>query len=200
MIYEASAAPDQDGKPLRRVEVWLVEPVTKMIGKAWPRLDNGKPQALTAIEEPVYMVMHLPSGRVVESFSFGVSMEAQEEMVAGVRLQPLTKLVGHLEVTDAAEKIIRDWGAGNDEIFNDLKRWRTSFSSDPVLIPHDDRVPSGEMKQLAASEIEPGVYLTATRGIHRDWQHKEGWYLHIDFWAGHAIDRKMGRTPLGKQR
>lgn len=199
MSIKVAAAPNEDGRALRRVEVWLVEPVTKVVGKAWPRLDNGEPQALTAIEEPVMMVVHLPGGRVIESFSFGVFMEAQDGLVSEVILQPLAKLVGHLEVTDDAEKFVLDWKVGNDEILNKLRNWRSRYSSDPVLIPYEQRQPNPEMTQHAASEIEPGVTLNATRGIIRDSDHKEGWYLRISFSANKAVDRKMGRKPVGER-
>ena len=191
MVRSAVSAPVEEDDELRRVEVWLAESVERVEGWDWGRGRNGKPLMMTAIQEPAYVVVHLPSGKTLESYTNGATMNNDDGFVSKVVLQPLPELAkSYDEVVDAAETIVRRWDIDNAELSTDFARWREMYDSDPLLLDPDERKPNRSLKHYASGEIEFDIFLEPERAIHYS---NEGWYLQMNIYAGYAVDRRMGR-------
>ena len=191
MIGPAVTATKEDNKEIPRVEVWLAESVDKVEGIEWFRGDDDDPLMMTVIQEPAYVVVHLPSGKRLESYTNGATMNNDDGLVSKVVLQPLPELAkSYDEVVDAAETIVRRWDIDNAELKSSLAAWREMYDSDPLLLDPAERKPNRSLKHYAGGEIEFDIILSPERAIHDS---NEGWYLQMNLYAGYAVNRKMGR-------
>jgi hypothetical protein len=189
MVRTATAVTQQDNAEILRVEVWLAESVDRVKGFDWPRFKNdGLPHEITAIQEPAYVVIHLPSGKIIESFTMGSTMNNDGGYVSKVVLQPLPELAKtYDEVVDAAEVILKRWSL-EDMFLDGLAKWRGMYEQDPILIPREERRPN--YKKYINVEIEPGIWLSPERDIHF---RGEGWYLQMNVYGGDAVRKKIGQ-------
>ena len=187
-----AATKTDDDADIRRVEVWLAESVDKVKGFDWPYFKNDQqPHEITAIQEPAYVVVHLPSGKTLESYTNGATMNNDDGFVSKVVLQPLPELAkSYDDVVDAAEAIVQRWDIDNAELKSSLAAWREMYDSDPLLLDPDERKPNRSLKHYAGGEIEFDIILSPERAIHYS---NEGWYLQMNIYAGYAVNRKMGR-------
>lgn len=189
MVRATATTTNEKTEDLQRVEVWLAESVEKVKGIDWFRGDNGQPLMMTVIQEPAYFVIHLPSGKVLESFTMGATMNNDDGYVSKVVLQPLPELArSYNEVINAAEALVERWDIGNPELDASLAAWRGMYEKDPLLIPPEERGLSPKL--YANAEIEPDIWLSPERDIHDS---NKGWYLQMNLWAGNAIARKLGK-------
>jgi len=182
-----------DAEDIAMIEVWLAEPIERIKGQPWPSSKtNGKPLSLTAIQKPSYFIIHLPSGKVLESFAKTAIIENNDGFVSEVVLWTLPDLAGsYSEVVDAAETLVERWGIDNKKLDASLIAWREIYNEDPLLLPEDEREPV--TKRYANAEIEPDIWLSPVRDIHKN---SKGWYLKVSIFAGDAVDRKMGRKVI----
>jgi len=188
MASSASATTNQEDNEIRRVEVWLAEPVERIKGWTWGRRDDNDPLMMTAIQEPAYVVIHLPSGKVIESFTMGATMNNDDGFVSKVVLQPLSELAkSYDEVVDETEAVLERWML-KDDFRDGIAKWRGMYDQDPILISREDR--KTNFKEYINVEIESDIWLSPERDIHF---RGEGWYLQMNVYGGDAVDRKMGR-------
>lgn len=192
MTKTALAVTEEENSEIRRIEVWLAESVDNVKGLDWPHFkSDGQPHEITAVQKPAYVVIHLPSGKMIESFTMGATMNNDDGFVSKIVLQPLPELAkSYDDVVDAAEEIVQRWEIENAELDTSLSKWREMYDSDPLLLDPDERSPNRSLKHYARGEIEFDIILSPERAIHYS---NEGWYLQMNFYAGYAVDRKMGR-------
>ena len=188
MTRSPASATTSNDEEIRRVEIWLAEPVERVNGWTWGRRSNGEALMMTAIQEPAYIVIHLPSGKIIESFTMGSTMNNDSGYVSKVVLQPLPELAKtYDEVVDAAEVILKRWSL-EDMFLDGLAKWRGMYEQDPILIPREERRPN--YKKYINVEIEPGIWLSPERDIHF---RGEGWYLQMNVYGGDAVRKKIGQ-------
>jgi len=158
-------------EPSKTVEIWLGDSIQKIRGEKWLMLKQGEPSDLDGVDEPHNFILHFPSGRRIELWSNGASMEQEHGIVVTTMLLPLPKVVDFHDAVQALTDILMRFHLDHDpEMQRRLAKWRTES-------PPKDTYPPTYSNTV---DFEPGFLVYIEIKPHGD-RSDQGWYIALNF-------------------
>lgn len=154
---------------LPEVEVWLLQPVSRVKGHAWPMHSDGKPLELAAVEHPALLRVHLPSGKEVEIKAKAIQMDQENGAVTRITPLPLMDLTTFRQAVEEAERLAAQLQVNTHlELKTKLQEWRALGE------------PTADVFKtyMASTKLEEGVMLYLSVKPHASGQ---GWFVVVDF-------------------
>lgn len=151
------------------VEVWMMQPVSRVKGFAWPAHSDGKPFEIAAVEDSRNLKLHLPSNREINLPAKAITFHQDNGSVTEVSALPLGDLTDFQQAAAEASALAANLKADGDENFRaKLESWRAQKN------PASDAFSNFG----ASTELERGVLLFLTLKAHPS---GNGWFLVVDF-------------------
>lgn len=91
-------------RPLPNIDIWFLQPVSRMKGHVWPAAPGGEEYSKDFIDEPSIIHLHLPNGVVFHTRSELTIMDKEGGMVTDISVLPLPEAVDFNRAVLATQK------------------------------------------------------------------------------------------------
>lgn len=106
----------RDNAKRAEVEVWMMQPVSRVKGFAWPA-HSDKPFEIAAVEDSRNLKLHLPSNREINLPAKAITFHQDNGSVTEVSALPLGELTDFQQAAAAASALASNLKADGDENF-----------------------------------------------------------------------------------
>jgi hypothetical protein len=153
------------------IDVVLLGTTAQVRGKRWPSDRDGQPSALTAIESPCELALHLPSGRTLRLRAHTMTLSQRDDKVSAVTVLPLANLVSFPQAAAEIERLAAQLGVADKVFDSTLARWR---EQQPAIDPRAATWP----KYMVKAELEPQIDVYSQIKSHASGR---GWFIALEF-------------------
>jgi hypothetical protein len=126
-VPHANLAVEEEGLPLRHIEVTLFGSISRLEGIDWPDDPHNRWRSWS-LTEPCDLTVHLPAGRTLRMRTrpiLIVSRIMPTDVVGAVDAPPEGKRASLREKAEEAERLLAQWGIEPDERMREgLEEWR----------------------------------------------------------------------------